>query len=115
MFSPRPASLCRQQTFDLRDRMMGEILGHLGDDLAFVCLCKLAPEIAENFRRRHDHKLVERTGQGNLIDPVPIRDTPAPRSARTARGASRRSSSASSKAPIARPSTEMNTLRAERQ
>jgi hypothetical protein len=44
-----------------------------------------------------------------------IRDTPAPRSARTARGASRRSSSASSKAPIARPSTETKTLRAERQ
>jgi hypothetical protein len=50
--------------------MMGEILGHLGDDLGFGFLCKLAPEIAENFRRRHDHKLVERAGQGNFIDPV---------------------------------------------
>jgi hypothetical protein len=50
--------------------MMGEILGHLGDDLGFGFLCKLAPEVAENFRRRHDHKLVERAGQGNLIDPV---------------------------------------------
>ena len=49
---------------------MGEILGHLGDDLGFGFLCKLAPEIAENFRRRHDHKLVERAGQGNFIDPV---------------------------------------------
>jgi hypothetical protein len=37
MFSPRPpsASLRRQQSFDLRDRMMSEILGHLGDDLGF--------------------------------------------------------------------------------
>jgi hypothetical protein len=54
MFSPQPpsASLCRQQTFDLRDRMMSEILGHLGDDLGFGFLCKLTPEIAENFRRR---------------------------------------------------------------
>ena len=50
--------------------MMGEILGHLGDDLGFGFLCKLAPEIAENFRRRHDHKLVERAGQRNPIDPV---------------------------------------------
>jgi hypothetical protein len=41
-----------------------------GDDLGFGFLCKLAPEIAENFRRRHDHKLVECAGQGNLIDPV---------------------------------------------
>jgi hypothetical protein len=50
--------------------MMGEILGHLVDDLGFGFLCKLTPEIAENFRRRHDHKLVEPAGQGNLIDPV---------------------------------------------
>jgi hypothetical protein len=49
-----------QQMFDLRDRMMSEILGHLGNDLGFGFLCKLAPEIAENFRRRHDHKVVER-------------------------------------------------------
>jgi hypothetical protein len=68
--TPPLASLGRQQTFDLRDRMMSEVLGHLGNDLGFGFLCKLASEIAENFRRRHDHKLVERAGQGNLIDPV---------------------------------------------
>jgi hypothetical protein len=50
--------------------MMSEVLGHLGNDLGFGFLCKLASEIAESFRRRHDHKLVERAGQGNLIDPV---------------------------------------------
>ena len=55
---------------DLGDGVRSEILGHLGDDLGFGFLCKLAPEIAENLRRRHDHKLVERAGQGNLIDPV---------------------------------------------
>jgi hypothetical protein len=50
LFSPRPpsASHCRQQTFDLRDRMMSEILGHLGDDLGFgflVNLCRRSPRI----------------------------------------------------------------------
>jgi hypothetical protein len=51
-------------------RSISGILGHLGDDLGFGFLCKLAPEIAENFQRRHDHKLVERARQDNLIDPV---------------------------------------------
>jgi hypothetical protein len=55
MASSRP----RQQTFNFRDRMVGEILGDLGDDLGVGFLCELPAQVAENFGRRHDDDLVE--------------------------------------------------------
>ena len=50
--------------------MMGEILGDLGDDFGFGFLCERVPQVAENFRRRHDDELLERLRLSSPIDPV---------------------------------------------
>jgi len=40
----------------------GAVTHEVGDDFSFGFLCKLAPQLAEDFRRRHDNDLVERVG-----------------------------------------------------
>lgn len=49
---------------------MGQILRNLGNNFSSGFLCELAPQFAENFRRRHDDEPGERLRLGGLVDPV---------------------------------------------